>query len=88
MICVQASAKFSPVHIRRVVNRARQTALKLCLECEARGLALQFVEADDPATSQERSAFLRTLQAEGTKALVQAAWAAVRDFFTSSPTAG
>ena len=85
--CVQAAAKFSPTHVRGVVDRARQTALKLCLECEARGLMLQFVEADDPATSQERSAFLNVLQTEGTKVLVQAAWVAVRDFFTSSPTA-
>ncbi len=86
--CVQATVKFSPVHIKGVVDRARQAALRLCLECEARGLVLQFVETDDPATSQDRSAFLNTLQTEGTKVLVQAAWAAARDFFTNSPTAG
>ena len=35
--CVHATAEFSPIHLRTLVNKARQTALGFCLECEKKG---------------------------------------------------
>ena len=55
--CTHATAQFSPQHLRTIVNNARQTALKLCLECESRGVSLQYGSADDGTTHQEREAF-------------------------------
>ena len=42
--CVQATAEFSPLHLKTIVDRARQTALKLCLECEKNGVTLIYSE--------------------------------------------
>ena len=45
---------FSAGRLKTVANRTRQTALRLCLECEAKGVNLQYVGASDSATPQER----------------------------------
>ena len=82
--CVQAVAKFSPAHLGEIVTRARQTALKLCLECEARGIELTFAESTDSTSSQERKAWLETLKAEGTRAAMREGWALLSDWVTKA----
>lgn len=84
--CTQASATFSSVHLRNVVNRARQTALRLCLECEAKGIDLRFETGND-TTRGERKAWRDLLKEEGTKVTLRAAWDIARDYFAGS-TAG
>ena len=39
--CTHATAEFSPVYLTTIVNKARQTALGLCLECEKQGIELR-----------------------------------------------
>ena len=78
--CTHAKATFSSMHLRNVVNRARQTALKLCLECEENGMDLQF-EIDDSASVRERGDWMKVLKSEATKAIIRDAWASVRDYF-------
>ena len=75
--CTHAAAEFSPMHLRTIVNKARQTALRLCLECENKGLDLQY-EADDCTTPQDRKAWIDTLKQEGTKLIIRDVWTAVR----------
>ena len=77
--CTHAVAKFSPMHLRTIVNKARQTALRLCLECENKGVDLQY-GADDCTTPEERKAWTDTLKQEGTKLIIRDVWNAVRDF--------
>ena len=76
--CSHAAAQFSPMHLRAIVNKARQTALKLCLECEKKGLSLQYMTADDGATPQGR-AWMDTLRQEGTKVAIREVWTIVRN---------
>ena len=76
--CTQAAAQFSPMHLRTIVNKARQTALKLCLECENKGVDLQY--GDDGTTPQDRKAWIDTLKQEGTKLIIREVWTAVRTF--------
>ena len=83
--CIHASAKFSSVHLKEIVDRARQTALRLCLECEAKDLSLQ-IEADN-ASLAERTAWMNTLKTEALKIIVRDAWDMVREFFTSGAKA-
>ena len=78
-ICTHATAEFSPVHLMAVVNRARQTALKLCLECEEKEITLLY--ESDESTSKERKAWKETLKQEGTKIIIQSGWDAVRNYF-------
>ena len=78
--CSHASAEFSPVHLRKVVDKARQTALKFCLECEKKGIDLQYSGGDDSSSPQERKAWMDLLMAEGTKTVIQGAWTVLRDF--------
>ena len=77
--CTHASAEFSPMHLQTIVNKARQTALRLCLECENRGVDLQY-GADDCTTPQDRKAWIDTLKQEGTKLIIRDVWTVVRDF--------
>ena len=74
--CTRATAKFSILHLEEVVSRARQTALTLCLECEAKGVELQW--APDDASNAERGEWRNTLRQEGTKEAVKAAWDAAK----------
>ena len=75
-LCVEARAQFSPVHLRTIVSKARQSALTFCLECEKKGLPLLY-EANDGATSEERGAWLQTLKLEATKLLMKDVWGSV-----------
>lgn len=78
--CTHAKATFSSMHLRGVVNRARQTALKLCLECEENGMDLLF-ETDDSASAREQKEWRKVIKSETTKAIIRDAWAGVRDYF-------
>ena len=75
--CTQATAKFSRLHIEEVVSRARQTALTLCLECEAKGIELQWAPDDDTSGAEWRN-WLNVLGEEGTRMAFKAAWEAVK----------
>ena len=71
--CTRATAKFSRLHLEEVVSRARHTALTLCLECEAKGVEIQWAP-DDDTSNAERRKWLNTLRQEGTKVVFKAAW--------------
>ena len=78
--CVQATAEFSSLHLKSIVDKARQTALKLCLECEKKGIVLQYYGGDDDDTTpRERKAWITTLKQEGTKLVIKEAWVSIRD---------
>jgi len=79
-LCVQARAEFSPVHLRTIVSKARQSALTFCLECEKKGVPLLY-EANDGATSEERGAWLQTLKLEATKLMMKDVWGSVWRLF-------
>ena len=87
-VCVEARATFSPLHIMGVVNKARQTALNLCLECESRGIALEYYDGSTESNSENRDSWLKTLKDEGTKIIIRDAWTKVSEFFLSMGTAG
>ena len=74
--CVQATAEFSPLHLKTIVDRARQTALKLCLECEKKGVTLVYFGGDDESTilSRERDEWMDTVRKEGTRAVIREAF--------------
>lgn len=78
-LCTHAAAQFSPMHLKTIVNKARQTALKLCLECESKGVSLRYMAADDSTTTQGR-AWMDTLRQEGTKVVIRDVWAIIRAF--------
>ena len=78
--CAQASAEFSPMHLRTIVDRARQTALKFCLECEKKGIELSYYGGDDDTTPRERKTWITTLKQEGTRIIIRDAWTTLRDF--------
>ena len=73
--CTHATAEFSPVRLTTIVNRARQTALGFCLECEKEGVDLRWGE-DDQTTPEERTKWLDMIKQEGTKLILRAAWEA------------
>lgn len=77
-ICTQAWAQFSVFHLETVVSKARQTALKLCLECEVRGIELQCMPND--ADEVERKKWRTVLREEGTKVAMRAAWETIKCF--------
>ena len=78
--CVRATAEFSSQHLKVIVDRARQTALRLCLECEKNGIVLEYYGGDDrDATPRERKAWLATLKLETTKLVIKDAWIHIRD---------
>ena len=78
--CTHAAAKFSAMHLRTIVSKARHTALRLCLECEKKGIDLQY-GADDSTTPQERKAWIDMLKQEGTKHIIRDVWTTVRNVF-------
>ena len=86
--CTHASATFSAVHLKLVVDRTRQTALKFCLGCEARGVDLQYEEASNPTPPQERKAWMELLKAKTTQVVVRGAWDAARDLIFTAGSAG
>ena len=71
--CTHATAELSPVHLTNIVNKARQTALGFCLECEKEGVDLRWGE-DDQTTPEERTRWLDMIKQEGTKLILRAAW--------------
>ena len=85
--CTQATAKFSRVHLVKVVSRARQTALKFCLECEAKDVELKWAP-DDDTSNAERRKWLNTLRQEGTKVAFKAAWGASKAAWDASKILG
>lgn len=77
---MQASAEFSSLHLKTIVDRARHTALKLCLQCERKGIVLEYYGGDDDnATSKERKAWISTLTLETTKLAIKEAWTSIRN---------
>ena len=74
--CTHAWAQFSDIHLETIVGKARQTALRLCLECEAQGIELQW--APDDANEEERNKWSIVLREEGTKVAIRAAWEAIK----------
>ena len=75
--CTKASARFSRILLEDVVNKARQTALRLCLECEGQGIELQWSEGGE-TSQEERAQWRRTLREEGTRVALRAAWEPIR----------
>ena len=71
--CTHAYAIFSPIHLAEIVNKARQTALGFCLECEKEGVDLRWGD-DDQTTPEERSKWLELIKQEGTKLILRGAW--------------
>ena len=85
--CVRARAECSSMHLREIVNKSRQTALTFCLECEKKGITLQYYGADDDsdAASEERKTWLDLLRQESTKLALKDIWIVLRDnLFTGS----
>ena len=85
--CVRAHAEFSSMHLREIVNRSRQTALTFCLECEKKGITLQYYGADDDSrtASEERKTWSDLLRQESTKLALKDIWVVLRDnLFTGS----
>ena len=76
--CTHADARFSKVRLQDVVNRARQTALGLCLKCEEDGVELHWSGGAE-ATQEERTQWRSTLRDEGTKVVLRAAWETLRE---------
>ena len=74
--CVRAHAEFSSMHLREIVNRSRQTALTFCLECEKKGITLQYYGADDDSrtASEERKTWSDLLRQESTKLALKDIW--------------
>lgn len=73
--CTHATAVFSPVHLTTIVNKARQTALGFCLECEKEGVDLRWGD-DDKTVPEERARWLGMIKEEGTKLVLRSAWEA------------
>ena len=78
--CTHASARFSKARLQEVVNRARQTALGLCLQCEEQGIELHWSEGND-TTREERAKWRDTLREEGTRVALKAAWETFQKVF-------
>lgn len=74
--CTHATAEFSPIHLTTIVNKARQTALGLCLECEKQGIELRWGE-DESTDPEERAKWLNIVKDEGTKVIIRSAWETV-----------
>ncbi len=68
--CTHAKAEFSPMHLESVVNKARQAALELCLECENNGIDLPW-NGDDEIPLEERKEWLETIKNEGTREIIR-----------------
>ena len=75
--CTHAFSQFSRARLQSVVTKARQTALKLCLECEENGIELQWGGAED-ATPEDRARWLDSLRDEGTRVVLRATWESIR----------
>lgn len=71
--CTHATAEFSPMHLKNVVNHARQTALKFCLACEKEGIDLRWGE-DDNVTSEDRTKWFEMIKKEGTRTILKSVW--------------
>lgn len=74
--CTHATAEFSSMHLKNIINHARQTALKFCLECEKKGIDLRWGE-DDNADSENRAKWLAMIKEESTKTVLKSAWETV-----------
>ena len=75
--CTHASAQFPSAHLQGVVNKARQTALGLCLECEEQGIELKWGGAEG-TTGEDRARWVDSLKDEGTRVILRAAWESMR----------
>ena len=75
--CTHAFAQFGRGNLDAVVTKARQTALKLCLECEEKGIELKWGEGDD--NQGEGKQWRDVLSKEATKAVIKGAWETARD---------
>ena len=71
--CTHATAEFSPIHLRTIISKARQTALGFCLECERNGVDLRWGD-DDQTEPGERAKWLSKIKEEGTKLILRTAW--------------
>lgn len=80
-ICTHATAEFSSGRLKNVVNHARQTALKFCLECEKKGIDLRWGE-DDNTSSEERAKWVQMIKEEGTKIALNSTWDTIWKSFT------
>ena len=74
--CVQATAEFSPLHLKAIVDKARQTALKLCLECEKNDVTLMYFGDDDDSTgsNRERDEWVDLVRKEGAVTIIREAF--------------
>lgn len=71
--CTHASGEFPKAYLQNVVTRARQTALTLCLECEKKGIELEWGGAED-TSGEDRAQWLNSLKDEGTRLALKTVW--------------
>ena len=71
--CTHATAEFSPMHLRTIISKARQTALGFCLECERNGVDLRWGD-DDQTEPGERAKWFSKIKEEGTNLILRTAW--------------
>ena len=85
---MRAHAEFSSMHLREIVNKSRQAALTFCLECEKKGIPLQYYGADDDsdtASEERKKSWLDLLKQESTKLALKDIWIVLCDnLFTGS----
>ena len=67
--CIQASAQCGSNQFFSVVNKARQTALKMCLECEKNGVELKWDDGKGD-NGEEQSRWREMLKQEATRATI------------------
>ncbi len=79
--CTHANAEFSPIHMKEIVNKARQVALELCLECEKSGVDLLW-SGDDGNSLEGRNKWLETIKNESTKEIIRRAFAMISKTIT------
>lgn len=77
--CTHAKATFSISHMQAVVTKARQTALQICLQCEKKGIHLQWGGRDSSSSPKEYNSWLKQLQDQATKEIIRGAWTTVRE---------
>ena len=77
--CVRARAIFASGHLKEIVDRTRQTALKFCLECEKKGIVLHFHSGGEEvkADSQQRTSWTSSLSLEAAKLALKEIWSQV-----------
>lgn len=78
--CIRARAIFASGHVRGIVDRTRQTALKFCLECEKKGIVLHFYSSREEVevdSQQQWATWTSSLGLETAKLAIKEIWSKV-----------